>query len=76
MSRTVIPELATPAEAAAELRTSAATVKRWLRSGELTGVRLPSGHWRVPLSELRALKTRQINGHRRRDASGQTREPS
>jgi excisionase family DNA binding protein len=75
VSRTVIPELATPAEAATELRTTTATVKRWLRSGELAGVRLPSGHWRVPLSELRALRTQRIHDHRRRDSGAETREP-
>jgi predicted site-specific integrase-resolvase len=76
MTRTVISELATPAEAGAELRVSAATIKRWLRDGQLVGVKLPSGEWRVPLSELRALKTRQIHNHRRRDEPAAAREPA
>jgi excisionase family DNA binding protein len=69
-------ELLTPAEAATELRTTAATVKRWLRSGQLPGVKLPSGEWRVVADDLRGLRTHAIRDHRRRDAPVTSREPA
>ena len=69
-------ELLTPGEAAVELRTTAATVKRWLRDGRLPGVRTPGGEWRVAIDDLRGLHTQQIrNHHRRRDAGTITRGP-
>ena len=74
--RYVESELLTPHEAAAELRVTASTVKRWLRDGKLPGVLLPSGVWRIPVCELRALRTSQIQNHRRRDARAETREPA
>lgn len=41
-------EYITPEEVADQLKVSAYTVKRWLRSGELRGVRLgKGGHWRT-----------------------------
>ena len=68
MRRLVISELATPTEVALELRVSTATVKRWLRSGELEGVKLPGGAWRVRLAELDRLRTRRaISGDRPAD---------
>jgi excisionase family DNA binding protein len=77
MSRTVISELATPSEAAAELRVSVGTIKRWIRAGQISAVRTPGGHWRIPLSELRAMRVDHIQGHhRRRDARAETREPA
>jgi excisionase family DNA binding protein len=69
-------ELLTPAEAATELRTSVGTLKRWLRSGQLPGVKLPSGEWRVAEGDLRALRTHAIRDHRRRDAPVTSREPA
>jgi excisionase family DNA binding protein len=69
-------ELLTPAEVAVELRTTSATVKRWLRDGRLPGVLLPSGEWRVAEGDLRALRTHAIRDHRRRDAPVTSREPA
>lgn len=70
MTTRTVSELATPAEAAIELRASVHSVKRWLREGQLAGVRTPGGHWRIPLAEVRALQThKRANGHRRRDVA-------
>jgi excisionase family DNA binding protein len=57
MSTRVESELMTPAEAALELRVSVGTVKRWLRGGDLAGVRLPGGGWRIAVDDLRKLRT-------------------
>jgi excisionase family DNA binding protein len=59
-------ELLTPSEVAVELRVTAGTVKRWLRSGTLPGVRLPSGEWRIAETDLRELRTRTVSDHSRR----------
>lgn len=69
MSTQIVSELATPAEAAAELRVSVGVVKRWLREGEIGGVRTPGGHWRIPLSEIRGLRTHRVSAshHHRSD---------
>jgi excisionase family DNA binding protein len=32
---------------------STATVRRWIKSDELTAIRLPSGHYRVSLAEFK-----------------------
>jgi len=32
---------------------SRATVRRWIKAGRLTAIRLPSGHYRVSLANLR-----------------------
>jgi excisionase family DNA binding protein len=32
------------------------TVKGWVRTGKITGVRLPSGHFRIPREELERLR--------------------
>lgn len=69
-------ELLTPSEAAIELRTTAATIKRWLRDGRLPGVRLPSGEWRVVADDLRALRVPQVRNHRRSDERAISREPA
>jgi excisionase family DNA binding protein len=49
--------LLTVREAAERLRTTEETIRRWLRSGHLRGVR-PGGTrlgWRIPESELRRI---------------------
>lgn len=56
---TIVSEVAFPSEVAQELRCSTATVKRWLRTGQLEGVRLPGGDWRVPWSEVSRLRVRR-----------------
>lgn len=56
---TVVSELAYPTEVAQELRVSVGTVKRWLRNGDLEGVRLPGGDWRIPWSEVERLRVRR-----------------
>lgn len=66
----IVSELATPAEAAAELRVSVGCVKRWLRDGQLCGVRTPGGHWRVPLDELRRLRTYSLHSDRPANMKG------
>jgi excisionase family DNA binding protein len=68
MTRTVQSELLTVGEAAQELRCSVASVKRWLRDGQIAGVRTPGGHWRVPISELRALRVHADTSDRDRSA--------
>ena len=68
-------ELLTPAEAAIELRTTAATVKRWLRTGALPGVKLPGGDWRIAIEDLRALRVRHRNDRHQRDETIDAREP-
>lgn len=70
MESRIEPELYTVSEAAMELRVSSATIKRWLRAGDLAGVRLPSGVWRVPVDGLQALQTHRrlvpAPGHHKR----------
>jgi excisionase family DNA binding protein len=70
MSVQIEPELATPAEAAIELRTSVPTVKRWCREGRIGAIKLPGGEWRIPLWEIRGLyvprRTVPAPGHHRR----------
>ncbi|MDQ7000400.1 MAG: response regulator, partial [Mariprofundus sp.] len=38
----------TTGEAAAVLGVGLNTVKRWIASGDLQGIRTPGGHWRIP----------------------------
>ena len=47
----------TVAEAAQRLRVSQETIRRWLRDGQLHGVRIGSTRvgWRIPESEVRRL---------------------
>ncbi len=41
-------KLYTPNQVAALLQVSVATIKRWLISGELPGIKMgPAGHWRI-----------------------------
>lgn len=52
----------TVAEIAAELRVSIETVRRWLRSGRLKGVRLSDrGGYRVAVSEFRRFMEKDIS---------------
>lgn len=36
-----------PSEVATLLRVDVRTVKGWLQKGQIEGIRLPGGHWRV-----------------------------
>ena len=50
----------TPEQVAERLQVSTWTVKRWLRDGELTGVRVgPRGVWRVSASDIAAFLDEQ-----------------
>ena len=44
-------------ETAQRLRTSEETVRRWLRTGKIRGVRLGATRagWRIPVSEIRRI---------------------
>jgi len=43
-----VSKLYTPNQVAALLQVSVPTVKRWLLSGELSGIKMgPAGHWRI-----------------------------
>jgi|tagenome__1003787_1003787.scaffolds.fasta_scaffold17054120_2 excisionase family DNA binding protein len=61
-SRNVVSELATVAEVALELRVPASTVKTWLRTGRLPGMKLPNGQWRIQWSAVRALDASDHHG--------------
>jgi excisionase family DNA binding protein len=42
-------------ELAARLRVSRDTIDRWVKGGLIAVVRLPSGHYRIPLAEVERL---------------------
>jgi len=42
-------------EAAARLRVSSRTIRRWIASGELEAFRLPSGVLRIPETAVQAI---------------------
>jgi len=42
-------------ELAEKLRVSRDTIDRWVRRGLIEVVRLPSGHYRIPLAEVERL---------------------
>jgi excisionase family DNA binding protein len=43
-----VSKLYTPNQVAALLQVSVPTIKRWLISGELPGIKMgPAGHWRI-----------------------------
>ena len=42
-------------EAGKLLGVSYVTVARWIRAGKLRAIKLPSGHYRVPESEIKRL---------------------
>lgn len=48
-------DLLTTAEAAKLLRVGRSTVTRWVRLGQLKAMRLPSGTFRIPRSEVEKL---------------------
>jgi len=50
-----VERLFTLHEVAYMLGVSYWTVYRWVRSGKLKGVKVPSGRWRVPKSALEAF---------------------
>jgi DNA-binding transcriptional regulator YiaG len=52
----------TPAEVAAELKTSSSTVRRWERTGILVPRRLPSGHRRYRREDVEKLRERVESG--------------
>lgn len=45
-------DLLTPAEAAARLRVTTKTLRRWALAGQIEAVRLPSGQMRYPADAL------------------------
>lgn len=47
-------------QAAEQLQISAGTVRNWIDKGYITGVRLPSGHRKIPESEVTKLLTRMF----------------
>lgn len=49
------PALLLPHEAAARLRIHVETVRRWLRQGKVTRLKIGRG-WRIPASELERLE--------------------
>ena len=56
-------ELFTPEETAAKLKVTMRTVKRWLKSGQLQGVKARRG-WRVREEDVKAfLKESTDSGH-------------
>lgn len=48
--------LLTTGQVARELGVTINTVKSWIREGKLAGLRLPSGHYRIPHRELERLE--------------------
>lgn len=48
-------EFFTIIELAEKLRVSRDTIDRWVRRGLIEVVRLPSGHYRIPLAEVERL---------------------
>lgn len=49
------PELLTPAEAAAALRVSAATMRGWIRAEKIASIRTPGGRALIPAVALEAI---------------------
>lgn len=49
-------DLLTPAEAAARLRVTTKTLRRWALAGQIKAVRLPSGQMRYPADSLPAVE--------------------
>lgn len=49
------PDMVSTGVVARRLGVTVNTVKNWIRKGILQGIRLPSGHYRIPLSELERL---------------------
>lgn len=55
-SVTFYTEMYTTGEASKRLGVSFLTVKRWVYSGKLKAIRMPSGRWMIPEVEVRRLK--------------------
>jgi excisionase family DNA binding protein len=55
MSMIRVSEAVSVGKAASELGVSSSTVRNWIDKGYLHAVQLPSGHRRIPESELRRL---------------------
>lgn len=53
MEATVDDPLLSPSKVAAIFDVTPYTVRTWLKSGALVGVKLDTGQWRVPQSEVR-----------------------
>lgn len=51
-------DLLTTAEAAALLRTSTSSIRRWIESGDLVAIRLPRGVYRIRRREVDRLLAR------------------
>ena len=51
----VDPKLYTPVEIAKLLSVKVSTVRTWLTTGGLRGVKLPGGDWRVRQEDLEAM---------------------
>jgi excisionase family DNA binding protein len=62
MSTTSQAEMATTGEVGRALGVSINTVKSWVRAGKVRAVRLPSGHLRIPRSELERLLASDAGG--------------
>jgi putative resolvase len=56
MTTTVLDRLLTTGEAAQVLNVTAMTLRTWHYKGLLKAVRLPSGHFRIPESEIERLR--------------------
>ena len=54
----VEPQLFTVAEVAELLSVRISTVRTWLANGELSGLKLPGGDWRIRKEELDKMLTR------------------
>ena len=57
-----IPRPYTPKEVASLLQVNIITVHRWLRSGELKGVKLGGSLWRVSPDQLQTFLSRNKEG--------------
>lgn len=63
-------DLLTTGKVAGALGVTINTVKNWVAAGRITAVRLPSGHYRIPRSELeRLLRGRPAGVELRRQAA-------
>lgn len=52
MTMHYIDEMLTPTQAARRCAVSYSTVKRWILTGKIRAALLPSGQWRIPLTEI------------------------
>lgn len=54
------PRLLSVGDVAEQLQISSGTVRNWIDKGYIAGVRLPSGHRKVPEAEVTRLLTRMF----------------